>query len=287
MTRRNWAWLGLAALVLPWPAAARAELLLTGAAADRTLFVGLLNSFSTGGVWVGPVNSGGALTFAPDGLARNFFARRMGDFAASNTQATLDVGQNQGGVAIGAFLGMGVQRLDLADIMRFPASALADPVLDLQPALIMHEATEVFQSVARGIGFDAAHRLAINNENRELADKGSRGRRRPPPDTFTEVRDGTGTVVAIDARVGWRDINNDRIVAMIVRIDNALAVTNIRSGIFETGVTYDETDRDLRIGEIFLVEGQVIPEPSALALAATGLGVLALAGLRRRRGAAA
>lgn len=240
--RRSIAFLSAAIVgwfVLLQPASATINL--AGAAVDQTAFLNMINGFSTGGAWTAPV---GILVFTANGKPLNHFATIVNAIVQDPAAVTLQVGRNQPGVVVGAFMGGGVQVLDLADIAQFPAG---HPFLSIQASVTLHEITEVFRAVSTGApnNFLPAHLIAIGHENGEIAANLGRGLRAGPPDAVRPVRPGV-----IEVLIPWSDITNPRVTTMIVQIQ-ANAITNVRSGIINTGTSYDGTELDIPILQVY------------------------------------
>ncbi|MBC7834936.1 MAG: PEP-CTERM sorting domain-containing protein [Phycisphaerales bacterium] len=255
--------------------AAIGQYMLTGAAADRTAFVGLLNNFSAGGTWA-QVGGNNSLAFTANGNPLNNFATRLTTFNAT-AGMTVDLGRSQPGVGIGAFLGNGTQRLDLDDITFFSANPAAAPPLPIQQSFVLHELAELQNAVANGAGFDAAHLGGITEENAEMAARNARGQRGAPPDQFIAGNAAMGIRPRI--RVAWTDTQGPVAGFLTVTIgnDNVVGAQFVRNGWFDLSIPFDpNTNEDIPFENVFF---EPIPAPGTIAL--LGLGSLALA--RRRR----
>src|SRR3990167_4418704 len=87
-----------------------ANITLSGDGADRNTFVGMLNTFSTGGTWTASEGVLSELTFTPTSGTLNNFAQRLNYYNAQNdVLITLHIIRNSGGVVAGAFRGGRVQ----------------------------------------------------------------------------------------------------------------------------------------------------------------------------------
>ncbi|RUL89179.1 PEP-CTERM sorting domain-containing protein [Tautonia sociabilis] len=276
---------------------ARGAYVVLGNAADRNTFLGLLNNHSNGGTWA--LDAMNQLVFTPNANPINFFASRLNTF---NTTAnrTVEVGLNQGGVLVGAFLGNGIQRLDLADIMAFTVNAAAQvqPLLDTQASVLMHELGELFLDGPLG-SFPNSHLFGgIQEQNNQLTALGIRGMRLNQ-DQFRligapmgnvqqyEIRLRFQTTQAVPAAGGQPMLPAGATYFEVIRgriIGGNFGVTNIRPGIVDLGVAYDDTDNNIIIDEVFAI----VPEPASALLTLLGVsGVWAARWRLRRRGAGA
>jgi len=242
-----------------------ANITLSGDGADRNTFVGMLNTFSTGGTWTASEGVLSELTFTPTSGTLNNFAQRLNYYNAQNdVLITLHIIRNSGGVVAGAFRGGGVQHLDLDDILMFPASINDNrfpvnqaQVLDLQSAVIIHEVHEVFNAVQNLQGEVVSHAQAVGAENGELDSRGSRGVRRNPPDTWRRNPPETGPWELV---IPWavKQPNANVTFTNMIITTTANNITNIRSGLVNTGEPYDGTEQDIRIERLY-VESEEIP----------------------------
>lgn len=188
------------------------------------------------------------------GRPNNFFGESIQTIARdTSVNVTLEVGRSQGGTLVGAFLPNGNQRLDLADIEMFPTS---DPLLPTRSTVLIHEITERFASEKTGFGFDEAHDLALDAENLELADSGSRGRV-GQGFRFNLPAFGSG-----DPAIYKRDYSDSAdasVEYLVFTLAGDNDISDIRPGWFETGVAYNGSEKDISIASISV---QSVPEPS-------------------------
>ena len=253
---------------------------------NQMQFTTMLNNYSQGGMFA--INNGN-LAFTANGAVLNNFATNVRDIVNSQTNTTLRINQSDAGVLVGAYRGGGTQDLDLADILAFPAQ---DRVLDLQSAVLLHEISEVFNSVTAGQGaafpsqdFNNAHAFGIQQENGELTARRSDGQRGAGA-RFVAGVGGRGTIF-----FQWTDARDPKVASLRIDINNNAAtqiqLSQIRTGLFDSGVSYDGTDYNISIDGISLADANdnlVTPEPGGLALVVIGLGgMLALKRNRRSR----
>jgi hypothetical protein len=302
--RRLYVAAALVALAVVAPS--RAAYVVAGGAADRNAFINLLNAESAGGAW--SLNMGGDLVFtaAMGNPPLNFFASRLNTFnnlLNTNMQTrTVNVGSNLAGVLVGAFDGNGVQTLDLADILQFAVNAAVQPqpLLDTRASVLIHELGELFID-GPPANFPNAHLFGgIQEENSQLAAQGIRGMRQPGPDNFMLVGAAVAGVQNFVLQVPFLTVNNVPAAGPLPAIPAGtpyfevirgritggpnFAITNIRKGIFDLGVSYDGTGYDIAIDSIGY---QIVPEPGTILLTATGLVGLLAVGRRNRRAKAA
>ncbi len=258
----------LAVVSLP----ARAAFVITGNAADQTTFINMINGYSTGGAW--SLNMVNQLVWTANGGAVDFFASRLNTFNGDNlNNRTVDVKQNYPGVLVGAFGPLagqpnGTQLLDLGDIQKFSLTTAAQPLLDLQPSVMIHELGEVYQD-GGAANFNNAHVFGgITEENSQLAALGSRGQRQTPGDQFTALGGNQWQL-----KIPWRDVPNNKPGWEVITGTTTAGmfnITQIAPGLAETGATYDGSRDDIAIDSIYF---QPVPEPRNAGML-FGLGLL-------------
>jgi len=253
---------------------AYAAYMVTGSDADKTTFLGLLNTASVGGTWT--LSETSQLVFGPNGMALNNFSTELNLF--NNTAGvvrTLDVKQNYPGVLVGGFgpklgLAAGTQALDLGDIQMFKTTIAQEPLLDLQSSVLLHELREVFQDGGNA-SFSASHQSAIGEQNAELAALGSRGVRQPGPDIWEAMPNGTW-----EYRFPWLDFPTGIAGFEVIKGTGAFNISNIAPGIDDPGpdVSYDGSGHDIAITSVIF---EVVPGPSTWLLLGSGFVGLVLA----------
>ncbi|MCE9620508.1 MAG: PEP-CTERM sorting domain-containing protein [Planctomycetes bacterium] len=273
----------VAALVIAaFATPASAQFVLDGAAADRTSFITMLNSFSTGGAWK-QVGADNELAFTADGKPLNNFATKTKGYNdGSGFKLTLEVGRNQPGVLVGSFMGGGIQRLDLTDIATFSDDITFKPKGDFQQAILLHELAEVYTAVNRNLGYDASHRAAIDVENAQIKAMGALGERDVLGVTqFLNGNPLNGFRPEIRSPWTYHDPAGDIKGFLSIKIGNANILSDrfIRGGLFDFENPFDPaTSEDVWIESYDFVP-EVIPAPGASALLGLGMGFA----VRRRR----
>jgi len=240
----------------------------TGIDADRTTFLGILNTASVGGTWT--LSEASQLVFGPNGAALNNFSTELNLFNnAAGVVRTLDVKQNYPGVLVGGFgpklgLAAGTQALDLGDIQMFQTTMAQEPLLDLRSSVLIHEIREVFQDGGNA-SFNASHQSAIREQNAELAALGSRGVRQPGPDIWVGLANGNW-----EYRFPWLDFPTGIAGFEVIKGTGAFNITNIAPGIDDPGpdVSYDGSGHDIAITSVTF---EAVPEPATWLLLGSGL----------------
>lgn len=262
-------------------------------AALRGAFISALQVDSSGGLWA--VNAQDQLMFADLGGAQNAFTQNLNNLNNAANGKTVYLGLDIPGVLVGAYgpgypgYGAGQQLIDMTDVSKFTALAIAQPqpLLDTRGSVLLHELAELVSDGGL-LNFNASHGYGIDWENAVLGFDGILGQRLHGGDVFRQYRPDPsmppnkfrvrvpfvataniaagGGLPAITAGTQY----HEAVYGTVSGPNNPLpdfAPSNVARGLVDSGYSYDETGYSVDIDRI-VVE---IPEPSTLGLVAISL----------------
>lgn len=183
---RTWMFVSIFLCLAPF---AHASITVTGAAADLTTFTMKLSACTNGTVTLGPM---GAMAIA--GANMNACGILVQTMINAPDRITIEIVNKKENIFVGAFqppsppgpadgVSNGTQIIDIDDICNMPTlTALVGTAW----SGMIHEMYECYISRTCNLGYDDAHKLAINRENMSLQLEGHalrQGGTRPPPPT--------------------------------------------------------------------------------------------------------